>query len=246
MESSLSSHEAQKESDNLIQQHDHQIDITEEETKEKIKEFMEYDVYEAAENGEINPAFEQRKDRLHSLLTPQKNTILHIHLTSNLGFWICTQTNTDPEPDEFVETILGFLNLSIKFETIVDRLQCLLAPQKNTILHIYLTSKTSTNPKPKVKQELAVRVPGFSPKTSKDPEPEIDEFVEAILGFCPPLLMSIHKEATPLHIAARYGLASIVKQLIKHAKEYHPHGHRIQDNHSHGAEAAKKIWTLQA
>ncbi|KAF3456870.1 hypothetical protein FNV43_RR01524 [Rhamnella rubrinervis] len=143
------------ESDNLIQPHDHQIEMIEqqknheEETNEKVEEeieiitFMEYDVYEAAEKGEIKPAIEQRKDRLQSLLTPQKNTILHIHLTS----------------------------------------------------------KTSTNPKPNVNT----------------------------------------KKETPLHIAARYGLASIVKQLIKHAKEYHPHNHHNQDNESRGTESATKM-----
>ncbi|KAF3456876.1 hypothetical protein FNV43_RR01530 [Rhamnella rubrinervis] len=170
MESSSTLHEAQEESGNLIQPHDHQIvkidqqKNHEEETKEKVEEeienitFMEYDVYKAAEKGEIKPAIEQRKDRLHSLLTPQKNTILHIYLTS---------------------------------------------------------------------------------KTSKDPEQ--DEFVEVILGFCPPLLMQVNaKEETPLHIAARYGHASIVKQLIEHAKQDHPHHHN-QDHESRGAEAAKKM-----
>ncbi|KAF3456874.1 hypothetical protein FNV43_RR01528 [Rhamnella rubrinervis] len=170
MESSPTLHEAQAESGNLIQPHDHQIEIMEqqknheEETKEKVEKeieiitFMEYDVYEAAERGETEPAIEQRKDRLHSLLTPQKNTILHIYLTS---------------------------------------------------------------------------------KTSKDSEP--DEFVADILGFCPPLLMQVNsKEETPLHIAARYGHASIVKQLIKYAKQDHPHHHN-QDHESRDAEAAKKM-----
>ncbi|KAF3456877.1 hypothetical protein FNV43_RR01531 [Rhamnella rubrinervis] len=150
MESSLTLYEAQ-ETDNLIQPHDHQVEII---------TFMENDVYKAAEKGEINPAIEQRKDRLHSLQTPQKNTILHIYLTS---------------------------------------------------------------------------------KTSRDPEPEINKFMEAILGFCPPLLMQVNKKGeTPLHVAARYGHASIVKQLIKHAKENHRDDHN-QDHESRGAEAVKKM-----
>ena len=47
------------------------------------------------------------------------------------------------------------------------------------------------------------------------------------------------KEETPLHIAARYGHASIVKQLIQHAKEDHPDHN--QHHESRGAEAAKKM-----
>ena len=164
MESS-SFHEAQKESDNFIQietieqQKNHDETKKKVEAEEEIITFMEYDVYSAAEEGEIYPVFEQRKDRLQSLLTPQNNTILHIYLTS---------------------------------------------------------------------------------KTRKDPESENDKFVKGILEFCPALLMQVNtKEETPLHFAARYGHASIVKQLIKLGKEDHPDHN--QHPESRGAKAAKKM-----
>nr|XP_048322426.1 protein ACCELERATED CELL DEATH 6-like [Ziziphus jujuba var. spinosa] len=97
-----------------------------------------------------------------------------------------------------------------------DDLQSLLTPNKNTILHIYVTSRTT-----------------------EDSDPT--KFVKKILENCPALLMQPNtKNETPLHIAARYGHASIVEMLIKHAKSLHP------ENLERGVEAAKKMMRIPA
>nr|XP_048333413.1 protein ACCELERATED CELL DEATH 6-like isoform X1 [Ziziphus jujuba var. spinosa] len=77
-----------------------------------------------------------------------------------------------------------------------DQLQNLLTPNKNTILHIYITTAEYLKP---------------------------TTFVESVLTKCPALLMQPNKKnETPLHIAARYGHDSILKMLIQHAKGLHP------------------------
>nr|XP_048332891.1 ankyrin repeat-containing protein At5g02620-like [Ziziphus jujuba var. spinosa] len=92
-----------------------------------------------------------------------------------------------------------------------DHLQSLLTPNKNTILHIYITSSAS-----------------------EDQDPT--EFVKEILENCPALLMQPNKKnETALHIAARYGHASIVKTLIQYAK----------DNHERGVEAARQMMRMR-
>ena len=90
----------------------------------------------------------------------------------------------------------------------------LLTPNRNTVLHIYLSSlKESESKESKSKYSK-----------SKESEPKDSElstaFVEKILEMCPPLLQQANvKGETPLHIAARYGHAAIVDVLIKHARE---------------------------
>ena len=93
----------------------------------------------------------------------------------------------------------------------------LLTPNRNTVLHIYLSSlKESESKDSKSKYSK-----------SKDSEPEYSKlstaFVEEILELCPPLLQQANvKGETPLHIAARYGHAAIVDVLIKRARERAP------------------------
>ena len=80
------------------------------------------------------------------------------------------------------------------FKDIPGPLNQLLTSNKNTVLHIYLTSL--------IKESESSTA-----------------FVEEILGMCSPLLCQANvKDETPLHIAARYGHADIVEVLIEHAK----------------------------
>ncbi|XP_057988986.1 protein ACCELERATED CELL DEATH 6-like [Hevea brasiliensis] len=70
-------------------------------------------------------------------------------------------------------------------------LDSLLSPNKNTILHIYLSTLGERS----------------------------TEFIEEILEIFPPLLLKVNVHGdTPLHIAARYGHADAAKVLIKQAK----------------------------
>ncbi|KAF2290202.1 hypothetical protein GH714_004057 [Hevea brasiliensis] len=70
-------------------------------------------------------------------------------------------------------------------------LRCLLTPNENTILHIYLTS----------------------------PSERSTDFIGQVLGICPSLLVQINVDGdTPLHIAARYGHSDAAKALIEQAK----------------------------
>ena len=81
----------------------------------------------------------------------------------------------------------------VPFENCQTRLDQLLTPDKNTILHVYLRNQSSE--------------PGFT------------DFVDKILEMCPPLLFEANKKGeTPLHLAARYGHSNVVKVLIDRAK----------------------------
>ncbi|XP_040989440.1 protein ACCELERATED CELL DEATH 6-like [Juglans microcarpa x Juglans regia] len=87
-------------------------------------------------------------------------------------------------------------------------LEAILTPNKNTILHIFITTL-----------ENGIEL------TEKN-------FVGDILDMCPSLLCQVNvKDETSLHIAARYGHANIIRVLIQHAR----YGHN-QDLGS-GAEA---------
>ena len=94
------------------------------------------------------------------------------------------------------------------FKYILGPLDQLLTPNRNTALHIYLTSLRESESKD---------------SNSEDSKPEDSEsptaFVKEILRMCPSLLWQANvKGETPLHIAARYGHAAIVEILIEHAK----------------------------
>ncbi|KAM4113791.1 hypothetical protein ACJW30_04G022700 [Castanea mollissima] len=74
------------------------------------------------------------------------------------------------------------------------KLNQLLTSNRNTVLHIYLTSLIKESESSKA-------------------------FVKEILKMCSTLLCQANvKDETPLHIAARYGHAAIVEVLIEHAK----------------------------
>ncbi|PQQ03433.1 protein ACCELERATED CELL DEATH 6-like [Prunus yedoensis var. nudiflora] len=82
------------------------------------------------------------------------------------------------------------------------RLDQILTPTKNTVLHIYIAFASSPNfVEPK---EKALRPPSV---------------VDKILHMCPALLLQKNESGeTALHIAARHGRADIVELLIKTAK----------------------------
>nr|XP_048318049.1 protein ACCELERATED CELL DEATH 6-like [Ziziphus jujuba var. spinosa] len=119
-----------------------------------------------------------------------------------------TETITNMGHELYWDAARGHIDTVLKSK---DHLQSLLTPNKNTILHIYITSRATEDQGP-------------------------SEFVERILATCPALLMQPNsKNDTPLHIAARYGHASIVGTLIQYAK----------DNNERGVEAARQMMRLR-
>ncbi|XP_018825084.1 ankyrin repeat-containing protein At5g02620-like [Juglans regia] len=92
-------------------------------------------------------------------------------------------------------------------------LEALLTPNKNTVLHISITA-------------LENRI-----------ESTENNFVRDILNMCPSLLCQVNvKDETPLHVAARYGHANIVKVLIDCARD-HPHNQDVEN----GVEAVRDM-----
>uniref|UniRef100_A0A2N9G8W6 Uncharacterized protein n=1 Tax=Fagus sylvatica TaxID=28930 RepID=A0A2N9G8W6_FAGSY len=103
-----------------------------------------------------------------------------------------TEVNTGMQPEYYYAAAKGSIQI---FNRTVEPLDSLLTPNRNTILHIYLTALT------------------------KEPESTTTNFVKEILHKCPSLLWQPNaKDETPLHIAARYGHATIVKDLIECAE----------------------------
>ena len=97
------------------------------------------------------------------------------------------------------------------FENILEHLNQLLTPNRNTVLHIHLTSPIK-------------RSKDSESKDSKSKDSKLStDFVEEIITKCPELLWQANvKGETPLHIAARYGHAAIVDVLIKCARARDP------------------------
>ncbi|KAM3750224.1 hypothetical protein ACB098_04G021700 [Castanea mollissima] len=141
---------------------------------------------------------------LNQLSTPNKNTVLHTHLTSPIeisedsksesGEPAETEVNIGMEPDYYNAAAEGKIDV---VKNIPEPLNQLLTPNRNTVLHIHLANPI---------------------KKSEDSESSTT-FVEKILTRCPLLLWQANvKGETPLHIAARYGHAAIVDVLIGRAK----------------------------
>ncbi|XP_027364646.1 ankyrin-1-like [Abrus precatorius] len=105
----------------------------------------------------------------------------------------------------------------------------LLTPNKNTVLHVHLTSRTTQT----ISQNVCLNFIKPTPDTAVS-----EEFVKNILhnynlrskiGLLPNA-----KGETPLHVAARYGHYSIAKLLIQHAKAFLPdieHGIGAEKNY---------------
>nr|XP_023894218.1 ankyrin repeat-containing protein At5g02620-like [Quercus suber] len=174
---------------------------------------MEPVYYNAAAKIEIGVLKDIPKP-LDQLLTPNRNTVLHIHLTSPIKI-------SEDSISESSEPAQAEVNIGMKadyyngaangkigvFKNIPEPLDQLLTPNRNTVLHIYLTSLKESES-----------------KDSKSKDSELSTaFVEEILKMCPPLLQQANaKGETPLHIAARYGHAAIADVLIKRARERAP------------------------
>ncbi|KAK4566534.1 hypothetical protein RGQ29_002701 [Quercus rubra] len=102
-----------------------------------------------------------------------------------------TEVNIGMEPDYYKAAAEGKIEV---FENIPEPLNQLLTPNRNTILHIHLTSLIEESE-------------------------SSTAFVKEILTKCPILLWQANvKGETPLHIAARYGHVAIVDVLIGRAK----------------------------
>ena len=185
-------------------------------TKDNIG--MEPVYYNAAAKIEIGVLKDIPKP-LNQLLTPNRNTVLHIHLTSPIKI-------SEDSKSESSEPAQAEVNIGMKadyykgaakgkievFKNILEPLDQLLTPNGNTVLHIYLSSLKESKSK------------DSKSKYSKSKDSELSTtFVEQILEMCPPLLWKANaNDETPLHIAARYGHAAIVDVLIKRARERAP------------------------
>ncbi|KAK9997395.1 hypothetical protein SO802_022081 [Lithocarpus litseifolius] len=181
---------------------------------------------------------------LNQLLTPNRNTVLHIHHTSPIKI-------SEDSKSESSEPAQAEVNIGMKakyyngaangeigvFKDIGKHLDQLLTPNRNTVLHIYLTSlkeSQSKDSKPKDSESEALKSNDSKSEdseskdsNSKDSKPEDSKsptaFVNEILRISPSLLWQANvKGETPLHIAARYGHAAIVAVLIKRARERPP------------------------
>ncbi|KAF5464581.1 hypothetical protein F2P56_014651 [Juglans regia] len=98
-------------------------------------------------------------------------------------------------------------NLEALEHDISDPLDGFLTVNQSTILHICI---------------LSILVEEKFPATGGTDPVSAARFVEDVLNRCPSLLLKANAEGdTPLHVAARYGHASIVEVLIKHKKSQH-------------------------
>ena len=186
-------------------------------TKDNIG--MEPVYYNAAAKIEIGVLKDIPKP-LNQLLIPNRNTVLHIHLTSPIKI-------SEDSKSESSEPAQAEVNIGMKadyyngaadgaigvFEDIPEPLDQLLTPNRNTVLHIYLSSLKDSEPEDSESND----------SNSEDSKLEDSEspttFVKEILRNCPSLLWLANvKGETPLHVAARYGHAAIVEVLIEHAK----------------------------
>ncbi|MED6108879.1 hypothetical protein PIB30_028342 [Stylosanthes scabra] len=134
-------------------------------------------------------------------------------------------TLTRIESELYNAAVEGDFNKFMNMQN-MDLLQ-LLTPNKNTILHIHLTSTSSKTarpiidiPRPFIFQLLTKLINLITAKTEMTSTPAVSErFVEQILDKCGSLaLFQNSKGETPLHVAARYGHAAIAKLLLLRAK----------------------------
>ncbi|MED6109163.1 hypothetical protein PIB30_031051 [Stylosanthes scabra] len=101
----------------------------------------------------------------------------------------------------------------------LDLLQ-LLTPNKNTILHIHLTSTSTATKTARRIINIPKRLISLITRTETTPAPAVSErFVEQILDESGSLaFFQNSKGETPLHVAAMYGHSAVVKLLLERAK----------------------------
>ena len=101
-----------------------------------------------------------------------------------------------------------------------EPLQHILTPNRNTVLHVHLITTESELSKLSFK-EFVKECMGLV-YFAEESKSLSTKFVREILDMCPLLLrQSNAKDETPLHVAARYGHATIVKVLIERGKYLH-------------------------
>ncbi|XP_035547950.1 protein ACCELERATED CELL DEATH 6-like isoform X2 [Juglans regia] len=123
------------------------------------------------------------------------------------------------DPKIYEAAALG--NLEALEHDISDPLDSFLTVNQNTILHICISS---------------ILVEEKYPATGGTDQASAAKFVKDVLDKCPSLLLKANADDdTPLHLAARYGHASIVEVLIEHQKSQH------QDLESGVVEAMKEM-----
>ena len=128
-------------------------------------------------------------------------------------------SSTSAEKNKQIEIITGmdlvYYNAAVEGKIIEEfktkPLQHIRTPNRNTILHVHLTSLR------KAPESSTTNIATNAPESSTTAN-----FVKEILNICPLLLLEVNdKNETPLHIAARFGHATIVAVLITCAKDPH-------------------------
>ncbi|XP_059448139.1 ankyrin repeat-containing protein At5g02620-like [Corylus avellana] len=173
--------------------------------------FMNRDYYNAAAEGKVE-VFKNIIDPepLDLLLTPNKNTILHIYITAlNSG-----SNSTTPNAGTESTTLIGRLGSTINFV--------------KKILKICPSLLRQANAKSETPLHTAA---GSEPTTTLNAGAEsTTNFVEEILKMCPSLLWQANAKCeTPLHIAARYGHDGIVEVLIEYCAQTRAQTRHDQD-----------------
>jgi hypothetical protein len=158
-----------------------------------------------------------------------------------------TETITCMSCDSYNAAAKGNIDF---FKAITNQsLDLLQTPNKNTILHIYITalipgSKSTLNPGSESTTTLKTEAKSTTLNVGLESTSTLNaglesttNFVKEILDMCPSLLQQANaKDETPLHIAARYGHSDIVEILIKYCAQT-----RHDQDLEEGIEPVKKM-----
>ncbi|XP_042982883.1 ankyrin-3-like isoform X1 [Carya illinoinensis] len=167
----------------------------------------------------VKQAFCHNMDRICALIEKCLNVTSIIMPVSNLGFSVVLCCFELRLPQLVIKTLQYTMdpiiykaaahgNLeALEQYHISDPLDGFLTVNKNTIIHICISS---------------ILVEEDSHAVGGTDQVSAAKFVKDVLDKCPSLLLKANTEDdTPLHVAARYGHASIVKVLIEHQKSQH-------------------------
>lgn len=142
------------------------------------------------------------------------------HASNNVNQAMQTDTITCMELNLYEAAVEG-KSKTFEPEPIKATLQQILSPNRNTVLHVHLATTQTAQLKLSPFKQIVNIMMGctYSAEGSKSSS---TNFVGEILDMCPSLLLQANaKSETPLHIAARYGHAGIVTELIERAKSSH-------------------------